>query len=433
MENLTLETVVQQLSGVLSAYGLKVIGAIVGLIVGRAIRGLVAASDGSRHEARRRRREPHPVRCRHGLRAGHGVRDRGRARTVRYTDRLVHSRCSARRVSQSGWPSSGTLSNFAAGVMLLLFRPFRVGDLRPRWRARSAWSSRSESSRPSIDTLEQHPTDSVDDFTVHGDKISNYTANDTRRVDLHGRRRLHRRPATIGEEGDQPHPRQPHDKVLDRTPPPQVEVVEMGDSSVNLVVRPWCDTDDYWRVYFDVTQSCKEQLEAADCSIPFLQRDVHLLQTAGGSSGDGTGGCSRRAVWTAVGPKSTAGVARLRYRQRHPPERRRRVANARPRKVLARFEYPCQVDLSRLCARKPHGHGRRTARSPDRPNVHASTAAASWSTIQYCSTRRSYSFRFTPRSRPVEGERISITRSALRIHGSARMPLRPFETKTRSG
>jgi small-conductance mechanosensitive channel len=51
-----------------------------------------------------------------------------------------------------------------------------------------------------------------------------------------------------------------------------------GRSSVNFVVRPWCSPEHYWRVHFDVTQRCKEQLEAAGCSIPFPQRDVHLFR-----------------------------------------------------------------------------------------------------------------------------------------------------------
>ena len=63
-----------------------------------------------------------------------------------------------------------------------------------------------------------------------------------------------------------------------------VAVSELGDSSVNLVVRPWVNASDYWATRWDLTRALKENLEAAGCSIPFPQRDVHLLQAASASS-----------------------------------------------------------------------------------------------------------------------------------------------------
>ena len=61
-------------------------------------------------------------------------------------------------------------------------------------------------------------------------------------------------------------------------PEPVVAVAEMADSSVNLVVRPWCAKGDYWPLRFDLMRTLKEQLEASGCSIPYPQRDVHLIQ-----------------------------------------------------------------------------------------------------------------------------------------------------------
>jgi small conductance mechanosensitive channel len=61
-------------------------------------------------------------------------------------------------------------------------------------------------------------------------------------------------------------------------PAPTVAVSELGDSSVNLVVRPWCRREDYWDVRFGLTRQLKEELERAGCSIPFPQRDVHLFE-----------------------------------------------------------------------------------------------------------------------------------------------------------
>ena len=59
-------------------------------------------------------------------------------------------------------------------------------------------------------------------------------------------------------------------------PEPVVVVGELGDSSVNLLVRPWCDASDYWPLRWDLTRKLKEELEKAGCSIPYPQRDVHL-------------------------------------------------------------------------------------------------------------------------------------------------------------
>jgi small conductance mechanosensitive channel len=72
-----------------------------------------------------------------------------------------------------------------------------------------------------------------------------------------------------------------HPKVL-QDPEPTVAVFEMADSSVNMVVRPWCNAEDYWTVWFDVTQSIKEQFDSQGVSIPFPQRDVHMYQQAAG-------------------------------------------------------------------------------------------------------------------------------------------------------
>jgi small conductance mechanosensitive channel len=67
------------------------------------------------------------------------------------------------------------------------------------------------------------------------------------------------------------------ERVL-KEPETVVAVSELGDSSVNFVVRPWCKKEDYWALRWDLTRRFKEELEAAGCSIPFPQRDVHLFQ-----------------------------------------------------------------------------------------------------------------------------------------------------------
>ena len=71
-----------------------------------------------------------------------------------------------------------------------------------------------------------------------------------------------------------------HEGVL-AEPAPQIAVAELGASSVDLVVRPWCAGADYWSVRFDLTKQLKEGLEAAGCSFPYPQQDVHMHQVSG--------------------------------------------------------------------------------------------------------------------------------------------------------
>ena len=106
--------------------------------------------------------------------------------------------------------------------------------------------------------------------------IKNVTAQRTRRVDL-----------TFGiSYGDDIEKAErifsdivkEHEKVLD-SPEPMIHLHELGDSSVNFIVRPWVRTDDYWEVYWDITRTVKLRLDEEGISIPFPQRDVHVYET----------------------------------------------------------------------------------------------------------------------------------------------------------
>jgi small conductance mechanosensitive channel len=70
-----------------------------------------------------------------------------------------------------------------------------------------------------------------------------------------------------------------HEAVL-KDPEPVVKVHELGDSSVNFIVRPWVKTDNYWNVYWDITRTVKERFDAEGVTIPFPQRDIHMHQVA---------------------------------------------------------------------------------------------------------------------------------------------------------
>jgi small conductance mechanosensitive channel len=172
-----------------------------------------------------------------------------------------------------GLALQGTLSNFAAGVMLLIFRPFKVGDY-----VEVAGAAGSVQEVGIFSTVLHTPDNvriTIPNSSVYGDTIKNYSANDTRRNDL-----------VIGISYGDDIARaieivggilSADSRVLD-DPEATVAVAELADSSVNLVVRPWCAGADYWPLRFDLTRKLKEELEAAGCSIPYPQRDVHLHQ-----------------------------------------------------------------------------------------------------------------------------------------------------------
>ncbi len=174
-----------------------------------------------------------------------------------------------------GLAMQGTLSNFAAGVMLLLFRPFKLGDY-----VAVAGVAGSVQEIGVFSTTLDTPDNvriTVSNASIYADTIQNYSANETRRNDLvigisygddiaRALETIHR---VLGADS----------RVL-RDPEPVVAVSELGDSSVNLVVRPWCASSDYWPLRFDLTRALKEELEAAGCSIPFPQQDVHLHTNA---------------------------------------------------------------------------------------------------------------------------------------------------------
>ena len=172
-----------------------------------------------------------------------------------------------------GLAMQGTLSNVAAGVMLLLFRPFKVGD----WVDIGGTSGKVMGVRL-FSTLLSTPDNveiTVPTAQVYGNTIKNFTANDTRRNDIL---------VGISYDDDIGIAIQTIKDVLSRDdrvlsdPEPVVAVLEMADSSVNIMVRPWCATADYWDLRFDLMRALKEQLETAGCSIPYPQTDVYLHQ-----------------------------------------------------------------------------------------------------------------------------------------------------------
>lgn len=172
-----------------------------------------------------------------------------------------------------GLALQGSLSNFASGVLMIIFKPFRIGQLIEAGGVLGTVRDIGIFTTV-IDTLDNRKT-IVPNSKVMSDNITNYSANDTRRVDLS---------AGISYADDIDKARSAIQAALAEvpgileTPTPQILVSEMADSSVNFAVRPWCRPADYWAVYFGVTEAIKKRFDAEDITIPFPQRDVHFYE-----------------------------------------------------------------------------------------------------------------------------------------------------------
>ncbi len=269
----TTQEIVNQISAILATYGLNVLGALILLILGIWIAGRMAALT-RRSLGRVKNFDVTLIRFLSSL--------------VRYTliavtllavlDRFGVETTSLIAVLGAaglaiGLALQGTLSNVAAGVMLLIFRPFKIGDF---------VDLSGESGTVQGITLfvtELSTGDNVQviipNAQVWGSAVKNYSFHATRRIDL---------VIGVGYDDDLSKAQNvildvisSDDRSLDE-PAPLVAVSELGDSSVNFVVRIWCASGDYWRLRFDLLKTLKERLDREGLSIPYPQHDVHLIK-----------------------------------------------------------------------------------------------------------------------------------------------------------
>lgn len=169
-----------------------------------------------------------------------------------------------------------SLSNFASGVLLILFQPFRVGDF-----IEAAGVSGTVEAVGIFNTTLRtgdNRTIIVPNSQIYSGTIVNNSARPTRRIDL---------VIGIGYEDDIRKAKrlleellQKDERILD-DPAPSVALAELADSSVNFNVRPWVKTEDYWNVRADLLQAIKETFDAEGISIPYPQQDIHLYRTDG--------------------------------------------------------------------------------------------------------------------------------------------------------
>jgi len=172
-----------------------------------------------------------------------------------------------------GLALQGSLSNFAAGVMLIIFRPFKVGDY-----IEAAGTAGVVEEIMIFSTKLKSPDNkqlSVPNGSILSGIITNFSAKEQRRVDLVfgcGYGDDIKKAKSLLEDIVKSNP------LVLEDPAPVVAVLELGDSSVNFAVRPWVKTPDYWDAVFQITETVKHRFDEEGISIPFPQRDVHLFK-----------------------------------------------------------------------------------------------------------------------------------------------------------
>jgi len=172
-----------------------------------------------------------------------------------------------------GLALQSNLSNFGAGVMILLLRPFKVGDAVEAGGATGIVESIGIFSTK-IKTFDNKVV-IVPNSSIISSNITNYSEKDTRRIDL---------VIGVGYDDDLKKVKDElwsilnEDERILKDPAPTVAVSELADSSVNFVVRPWVKTPDYWAVYFDLLEKIKTRFDEKGINIPYPQLDVHLAK-----------------------------------------------------------------------------------------------------------------------------------------------------------
>jgi small conductance mechanosensitive channel len=267
-----MDKIIEQLASFGTTYGLKIIGAIIILIIGRIAAGI--ARRAVRKLLERTKTDPTIVSFAGSFifilillltvlaaLAKFGVQTASFVAVLGAAGFAI------------GFALQGSLSNFAAGVMILLFRPYKVGDY-IEVASVSGTAQEIHLFNTILATLDNIKV-IVPNSKIYGDVIKNIWAYDTRRVDME-----------FGIAYDAPIQKAieiimniiKEDERILSDPEPMVAVSELADSSVNFTVRPWAASENYWPVFFDTTRKVKESFDENGIEIPFPQRVVHMSQ-----------------------------------------------------------------------------------------------------------------------------------------------------------
>lgn len=180
-----------------------------------------------------------------------------------------------------GLALQGSLSNFAGGVLILFFKPFKVGDF-IEGKGGTGTVERIDILHTTLNTPNNIKV-IIPNGQLSNNEINNYSQNDTRRAVFS---------VGIGYDDDVKLARNTILKVLEadgRTlaePKPVVWLEQLGDNSLNLTVRAWCKNSEYWDYFFQNMEKIKESLDEANINIPYPQRDIHIYQHNGNGNGN---------------------------------------------------------------------------------------------------------------------------------------------------
>jgi small conductance mechanosensitive channel len=176
-----------------------------------------------------------------------------------------------------GLALQGSLSNFASGMLIIIFRPYKVGDY-----IEAGGTAGTVEEVQIFTTVLRSPDNKtiiVPNAQIMGGTITNYSAKPQRRVDL---------VASVGYNDNLDKVKQvlidilAKDERVLKDPAPTIAIMELADSSINFVVRPWVNASDYWPLYFDLNERIKKRFDEEGISIPFPQRDVHVYEHKSG-------------------------------------------------------------------------------------------------------------------------------------------------------
>ena len=174
-----------------------------------------------------------------------------------------------------GLALQGSLSNFASGVLIVLFQPYKDGDF-----VEAAGISGTVEQVQILTTIFKTGDNKqviVPNSQIMNSIITNYSTNDTRRVDM---------VVGVSYDDDLDKVRKTLQEIISADarvlddPAPLIAVSELADSSVNFIVRPWCATSDYWDLMRDLTETIKKRFDKEGISFPYPQQDIHLYKAA---------------------------------------------------------------------------------------------------------------------------------------------------------
>lgn len=267
---MTYESILNEVQNLITLYGMKVLGAVIIFIVGLWLAKLVARLSG---KAMKKANVDETL--------GKFFVGLIRSALIAFVVIATISQVGVETTSfvavlgaaglAVGLALQGSLSNFAAGVMLIIFKPIKVGQ----YIEGGGTAGIVEAVGIFVTTLKSpdNKVIFVPNSKLFGDNIINYSEKDIRRIDM---------VFGIGYGDDIDKAKKVLNDILAadsrilKDPAPTVALSALADSSVNFVVRPWVNSADYWNVYFDTHENVKKQFDANDITIPFPQTDVHL-------------------------------------------------------------------------------------------------------------------------------------------------------------